>query len=144
MKLIITTLFFFVLSANLSSAQTATLLTTDRAEWQKLSESTVILSTEITEAEIPILIKERFVCIRFRVAEAQINLLSLVIYYENGNKQDYAVNQNIAKNEYSKLIDLTGEQRIIKKILFKYQSVPNTDDKKVKLELWGSQLIRKQ
>ncbi len=139
MKPITIILFFLFLGTGIA-AQTPAVLTKERMTWTKITDAVVNFEHEVDTGEITFAGKERYLSIDFRVAEAQIDLLNLEIYYENGDKQDFALNEVIKVNRNSRVIDLNGEERIMRKIIFKYKAVPHTDDKTVRLELWGSQI----
>jgi hypothetical protein len=142
MKTIAIALFLFA-SATPLFAQIAVMPAPANFDWKKIAETTVGFNQPSVDkmqvAEILITGPARFASLHFKVIDAQIDLKSLEIYYENGDKQDVAVNEIIKSKSNSKEFDLNGAQRKIKKVVFKYMEVAHTDDKKVKLELWGSQ-----
>ncbi len=142
MKSVTLAILLFVFSNSLS-AQVAIIATPDSLDWKKIAETTVSFDQntvdKIQEAEILITGTARFASLHFKVVTAQVDLKSLEIFFENGDKQDVAINEIIKDKTDSRVIELNGAQRKIKKVVFKYMEVAHTDDKKVKLELWGSQ-----
>lgn len=136
----ITIILFFLFLGTHVAAQTPPVLSKERMTWKNITEVVVNFEHEVDTGEIIFAGNERYLSIDFRVAEAQINLLNLEIHYENGDKQDFALNEVIKVNRNSRVIDLNGEERIMRKIVFKYKAVPHTDDKSVRLQLWGSQI----
>ncbi len=131
------TIGMMLLTASGLIAQTANVVSNEQTGWQKIALTTV--NFEEKSKEMLIAGKETYRSIYFRVAAGQVNVLSLEVYFENGNKQDFAVNETVKTNTNTKELDLTGEERIIKKIIIKYAAVANADDKEARLELWASQ-----
>lgn len=150
MKSITVAILLFVFSTTLS-AQVAIMSAPDSLDWKKIAETTVSFDQntvdKMQEAEIMITGPARFASLHFKVVTAQIDLKSLAIFFENGDKQDVVINEIIKDKTDSRVIDLNGDQRKIKKVVFKYMEVAHTDDNKVKLELWGGQFrtsVRKE
>ncbi len=107
----------------------------DKTGWHKIGKTTVDFKKE--KEEILIIGADRFAKIKFKVAQAPINLISLTLYFESGDKQDVAVNSIIKLSGESKVIDIEGGERSIKKIVFVYKTLPNQKDKKATVEVWG-------
>jgi hypothetical protein len=118
-------------------SQTANVVSNEQTGWKKIALTTVNFNE--TVKEMLIAGKEAYRSIYFRVAAGQVNILSLEVFFENGNKQDFAVNEVVKLNTNTKELDLTGDERIVRKIVIKYAAVPNADDKEARLELWASQ-----
>lgn len=136
MRYIIITLLFIATSTNLY-AQVANLKTTDRLGWQKISET--IADFEQQGTEMIIVEKERFGSVHFRVTQAQAEIKNVEIYYDNGDKQDVILNEVLNVNKNSRIINLMGQdRRILKKVVFRFKSIPHTDDKRAAVELWAS------
>ena len=100
--------------------------------------------------EIAVFMADRFAALKFKVEGASINLNSLKVFYEDGTVEDvtgtfpYA----IQTPGESKVIDLKGTERELKKVQFTYSTLEHTGvkkdnsssankDKKAKVELWG-------
>ena len=123
-------------SFGIVSAQTPAVMVSDEAGWHKIAEKTVDFKTE--RDEIVVIGSDRFSTLKFKVTEAAINLVSLEIAYESGDKQDVMINQEIKTAGESRTIDLKGgSERSIKKIIFVYKTLPNTKDEKASVEIWG-------
>lgn len=123
-------------SFGIASAQSPAIVVSDAAGWHKIGEKTVDFKME--RDEIAVMGADRFSNIKFKVTEAAIELVSLEITYESGDKQDVAVNQAIKTPGESRSIDLKGgSERSIKKITFVYKTLPNSKDEKSHVEIWG-------
>ena len=139
MKMMKTMIMMFLAvagSIGIASAQTPAVMVSDAAGWHKIAERTVDFKME--KDEIAVMGSDKFSTLKFKVTEAAINLVSLEITYESGDKQDVMVNQEVKAAGESRLIDLKGgAERSIKKIIFVYKTLPNSKDEKAKVEIWG-------
>ncbi len=135
MKKIILALGILLTGCISASAQKASVIMNDRTGWHKIAETTVNFEKE--KDEILVLGADRFASIRFKVTDAPVELKKLEVYYESGDNQEINVNKVILMGRESGNIDLNGGERNLKKVVFHYHTVPNTNDKKAHLELWG-------
>lgn len=123
-------------SFGLASAQTPAVMVSDSAGWHKIGERTVAFKTD--RDEIAVIGSDRFSAIKFKVTEASIALVSLEITYESGDKQDVKMDQTVKAQGESRTVDLKGgAERSIKKIIFVYETLPNSKDEKARVEIWG-------
>ena len=116
-------------------AQKPEVIMSDKTGWHKIGKTTVDFSKE--KEEISVLGADRFAKIKFKVEKAPINLISLEVYFESGDKQDIVVNSKIKAPGESRVIDLNGGERSLKRIVFVYKTMPNNKDKKAQVEIWG-------
>ncbi len=122
-------------SIGFATAQTPTVIYSDKTGWNKIGETTVDFKRD--QDEIKIVGADRFAAIQFKVQDAPIDLLSLEVYYESGDKQNVAVNSPIKAHSESRVINLNGGERNIDKIVFVYKTLPNNKDEKAHVEIWG-------
>ncbi|NVO18402.1 MAG: hypothetical protein HXX13_01810 [Bacteroidetes bacterium] len=135
-KTIIILLLAIAGSIGIASAQSPAVMISDAAGWHKISERTVAFKTD--RDEISVIGSDRFSTIKFKVTEAAIELISLEIAFESGDKQDVKINQSIKSPGESRTIDLKGgAERSIKKIIFVYKTLPNSKDEHARVEIWG-------
>ncbi|MBK6966727.1 MAG: hypothetical protein IPH20_23225 [Bacteroidales bacterium] len=135
-KLLISMLIAIVGSFGIASAQSPAVVVSDAAGWHKIGEKTV--DFKMDRDEISVMGADRFSTIKFKVTEAAIELVSLEITYESGDKQDVVINQAIKTPSESRTIDLKGgSERSVKKIIFVYKTLPNSKDEKSHVEIWG-------
>ncbi len=116
-------------------AQPPAIMVSDKAGWHKIGETTVNFQKE--RDEILVLGADRFASIKFRVSEAPIHLMDLEVYYESGDKQVVKINTPIKPAGESRVIELNGGERNLKKIVFVYKTLPNRKDLKAHIEIWG-------
>jgi len=66
-----------------------------------------------------------FTALRFKVEKRDIHLDDLKIYFQNGDKLEPNIDDDIKAGEYSRVIDLGREGRYIDRIEFKYRTTGN-------------------
>jgi hypothetical protein len=74
--------------------------------------------------------------IKIKVTDAPLNMHDMDIYFENGDKQNVILQRNFSQGEWSRVIDLPGNNRRIKKIEFKYDT-KNVGKGKARVAVWG-------
>ena len=117
------------------SAQKTEVITSDKAGWHKIGETTVDFSRD--RDEIKVMGADRFATVQFKVTDAPIELIAMEVYFESGDKQDIKINMAVKAPGESRMIDLNGGERSLKKIVFIYKTLPNMKDAKAHVELWG-------
>lgn len=90
-------------------------------DWELLGERSVNFGTDhdtirVTAAE------GSFSKIKLRVLRRGIELVDLKVFYRNGRVQDVSVRSFIAAGGETRIIDLVGTERFIKKVEFVYRS----------------------
>jgi len=137
MKKILIMLFAVAASYGIANAQKPAVVVSDAKGWHKIGTLHADFQKEIDE--ISVFMADRFAALKFKVEGASLNLNALKVFYEDGTVEDvtgtfpYAIQ---APGE-SKVIDLKGTEREIKKVQFTYSSIENKKDKNAKVELWG-------
>jgi hypothetical protein len=116
-------------------AQQPAVMASDTKGWHKIGETTVSFQKE--KDEILVVGADKFAKIKFKVENEPINLQSLEVYYDKGDKQDIMVNMPVKAPGESRVIDLNGGERDLKKIVFVYKTMANNQDKKAHVEVWG-------
>lgn len=77
-----------------------------------------------------------FTAIKLEVTDGGLNMHRCVIHFENGTQQEVALRYSFAKGSESRVIDLNGNRRFIKKIVFWYDS-KDLQFKHATLTVWG-------
>ncbi|MDZ4845433.1 MAG: hypothetical protein SH857_07790 [Chitinophagales bacterium] len=122
-------------SYGISNAQKPAIILSDSTGWHKIGETTVDFQKD--RDEILVLGADRFASIKFKVVGSPIDLMDLEVYYESGDAQVIKVNMPIKASGESRVIDLNGGERNLKKIVFVYKTLANHKDKKAHVEVWG-------
>jgi hypothetical protein len=117
------------------SIQEPSLMVNDQKGWHRIGDRTVDFVKD--HDEFIVIGADRFSSIKFKVTEASIQLMSLEVYYESGDKQNIIVNSPVISGTESKAIDLNGGERSLKKIVFEYKTLPNQKAEKAEVEVWG-------
>jgi uncharacterized protein YukJ len=68
--------------------------------------------------------------------KAPIHLLNMNIIFKNGTNKNVAFNKKFPAGSSTRIIDLPGNKRIIKKVNLNYKSVPAGKGRAV-VSLWG-------
>ncbi len=77
-----------------------------------------------------------FTAIQVKVKRSPINMQKLVVHYGNGETEDIELRNNFAAGSESRVIDLLGNKRIIRKIVFWYDTKNLARGKGI-VEVWG-------
>jgi hypothetical protein len=122
-------------ASGVAVAQNPKVVTSDKAGWHKIGETTVDFKKEREEVEI--YGANRFAAIKFKVDKEPIDLVSAEIIYASGDSQNINFNLHIKAPGYSRETNLDGGERTVTKIIFVYKTLPNPNDKKAHVEIWG-------
>lgn len=74
--------------------------------------------------------------VKVKVTGGSINMHKMLIEYGNGSKQNVALKQTFNRGHNSRIIDLNGSKRVIKKITFWYDT-KNYSGKRANLLVFG-------
>jgi hypothetical protein len=136
MKKLVTIILIAILgNFGTAFAQKPAVILSDKTGWHRIGKVTVDFAKD--KDQIDVLGANRFAKIKFKVEKEPIDLISLEVYFDSGDKQDIVVNSKIKEAGESQVIDIKGGERSLKKIVFVYKTLPNRKDKKAKVEVWG-------
>jgi hypothetical protein len=108
---------------------------TDRGGWEFLGSRKVNYRAD--RDEILVTRSEGvFTAVQIRVKKAPINMHKLVLHFGNGDKEEFELRNNFAAGSESRVIDLPGNKRIIRKAVFFYDT-KNISERRGEVELWG-------
>jgi len=88
--------------------------------WELLSERKVNFVKD--KDDITINNRTPYTAVRFKVEDKDVHINDLRIYFDNGDKLEPNMDDDIPANEFSRVIDLGREGRYIDRIEFKYRS----------------------
>jgi hypothetical protein len=81
--------------------------------------------------------KDDFRQIKLRITDAPLRLYDLKIHFDNGEVQDVAVKANFRQGEETRVIDLNGGLRHLRKIEFWYET-KGARRGKARVAVWGN------
>lgn len=103
-------------------------------KWEKLGERKI--NRKLDRDEIFVTAREgRFSKIKIGVKESAINMHRCVIHFANGSTQEVNIRKNIPAGGTTRVIDINGGKRVIKKIVFWYDTKGLQN--KARVVVWG-------
>ena len=103
-----------------------------RKGWEKLATRTVNLSTE--QDEIRLSHKGKLQKLVFEVRKASVNFKDVKVHLLTGAILDISIRSIVKEGERSGVIDLPGEARTVRKIVFTYESLRL---RRAEVVVWG-------
>lgn len=91
------------------------------AQWVSIGKKKVTYGPDYDEM-IVTSVRGDFKAIKIRVTKAAVNMHRCVIVFGNGTKQEVQLRKYFAPRTESRVIDLNGRDRVIKKIKFWYDT----------------------
>jgi hypothetical protein len=101
---------------------------TSQNKWEKLGERKVNLGLDHDKIVVGGG-DGLFTKLKIRVRNSGINLHKVVVHFGNGEKQELEIREDIPKGGESRVIDLTGNKRIITSVDFWYDTKGLINDK---------------
>lgn len=89
-------------------------------QWNLIGEKRV--SFAIDRDVIHVTGNDNYRQIKLKIKDGPVHILDMDVYFENGDKFDVSIKQRIGKDGESRVIDLPGRSRNIKKIEFWYET----------------------
>ncbi len=79
----------------------------------------------------------RFTAVRFHVAERDIHISGLKIIFQNGDKLEPAIDENVGAGHDSRVIELDRDGRLINRLEFTYRTVGSILRGRAKIFIYG-------
>jgi hypothetical protein len=103
--------------------------------WERLGARTVKRRAE--QDTIMVTAKDgRFTKLKFKVKNSALKMLDMKVHYGNGERQDVPLRFDIPAGGESRVIDLSGNKRVIQKVVFRYKSARDGRGR-AEVVLWG-------
>jgi hypothetical protein len=91
------------------------------ADWEKLGSR--VVNYGLDKDIIPVgALKGGFTKLKIRVTGGAVNMHRMVINYKNGSSETIELRHNFSKKSASRTIDIKGGKRLIKNIIFVYDT----------------------
>ncbi len=135
MKKTLLILSALLLSLNFTFAQKVAVETSNKEGWHKIGETTANFSGD--KDEIIVLGADVFKAIRIKVTDAPVHIETMEVVFDNETRQNVDLKADFKAGEESRVIDLEGGDRKLKKVVYVYRTIPNFPIDKAHIELWG-------
>ena len=101
-----------------------------KKDWEKLGSKVVNMAAD--HDEILVTAKDGlFTKVKLRIMKAPIHLKNINIVFGNGENKNINFDKNFSAGSSTRVIDLIGNKRIIKKVKLNYKSVPEVNSRAV-------------
>lgn len=135
MKNLLLSGFLLMSFYSLSISEAASNVSTVNQAWERLGSRTVTMTAD--HDEIVVTANEGiFTAIQLRIAKAPIHLLNINIIFGNGDNENVVFDQTFEAGSQTRVIDLVGNKRIIRKVNLNYRSAPTQKGRAI-VSLWG-------
>ena len=135
MKKVLFILLAAVFSASALHAQKPEVITKNEPGWHKIGDAKVDFKSD--KDQFVILGRDRFKAVRFKVADAPVHIDDVQIFYEGGKKENVAVGADLNPGTESAVFELKNGSAELKKVVFVYRTLANSNVEKAQVELWG-------
>lgn len=127
--IIVAVALFLVATANFSYGQNII------KDWQQLGTRVVdyTLDHDVVSLNNS---KEAFTSLKVTVKNGSLNMHKATVHFANGDKQDIDFAEVVTPESGGKIIDLKGNDRIIEKVTFWYDTRQKSTEKAT-VEVWG-------
>jgi hypothetical protein len=92
-------------------------------DWVKLGSRVVNMQADHDEIMVTVA-DGVFTKVRLKIMKAPIHLMNMNIIFGNGTNKNVVFNKKFTAGSFTRVIDLPGNKRIIKKVKLNYKSVP--------------------
>ena len=116
-------------------AQEPAIMFSNKPGWHKIGE--VKADFKMENESIAVMGKDKFKSILLKVTDAPINIANIEVIYESGDKENFDVKNEMKPNSETRVIDLKSPNQEIKKVVFTYKTLPNSQADKAQVELYG-------
>ncbi len=102
--------------------------------WVKLGTQVVdfTLDRDVVKASN----QSTFSSLKIKVNNGTVNIHKVTVHFANGESQNIDLPEQLTKENDGKLIDLKGNNRVIERVTFWYDT-KNSDDNKAVVEVWA-------
>ena len=112
-----------------------TLPSSDARPWELLGVKKVNYGLDRDEIDVTAS-EGMFTGLKLKVKHSPINMHRLAVHFGNGEVQEFDLRENFRAGSESRILDLTGNRRVIRKIVIWYDT-KNLAVGKGMVEVWG-------
>lgn len=107
----------------------------DGKTWEYLGSRKVNFG--IDRDEIPVTFFEgSFSKLRLKITNGSLNMHKMIVVYGNGVRDEIEMRHHFSKRAPTRIIDLNGNRRVIKKVIFWYDT-KNVSNRRATIQLYG-------
>lgn len=107
--------------------------------WELLGESQVNFVRD--RDQVDVLSSNLFTAIRFKVENRDVHMNELHVVFQNGDKLDPVINDNISADQYSRDIQLGPEGKAVRSIDFRYRTTGNVLKGRANVLVFGKRYV---
>ena len=106
-----------------------------KGTWSYLGKKTADIKADRDEMLVTAY-EGSFTSLKLSVTNSTIHIKNNEVVFANNETKKFTIEQVFSENSSSKIFDLPGNKRVIKKIIFQYKTV-GQDGGKAKVQVWG-------
>jgi hypothetical protein len=106
----------------------------EAAGWHKIASTAAELNVD--KDAIAVFGMDKYKALRVKATKHGIHIKSMRVYFEDGTTELLDVNSDLKVGETSKDISINSS-KALKKVAYVYNAVPNKNNEKARLELYG-------
>lgn len=135
LSVLLGSIFFVTLSSFTGFEKMSETAIDNVGDWERLGSRKV--NRALDKDVIHVGIKDgRFKKLKLQVTGGSLNMHRMIVHYGNGTKEEIQLRHNFSRRSGSRVIDLKGNKRIIKKVVFFYDS-KNLQRSRATMHLFG-------
>jgi gas vesicle protein len=123
-----------IVSTSAFAQKPAVVTATDKG-WHKIGEITASFKKQ--NESIVVMGKDEFSAIKLKITDAPINIERIEVFYEGGGSEKIDVRNVIKAGGETRVLDLKGTNPEIRRVEFTYATIPNSNNDKAEVELYG-------
>jgi hypothetical protein len=136
MKAILTALLFTSLAAGAMGQELLERLNPANIEKEFLGEKTITFRGERDEIRVGLL-DGLFKRLMIEVVDNDVRIDKMIVVYGNNDRDEIPLRQVFREDSRSRIIDLEGRRRVIKKVIFHYKTVGRLVNGRATIKLFG-------
>jgi hypothetical protein len=106
-----------------------------KGTWAYLGKKTVNMTADRDEMLVTAY-EGSFTSLKLSVAKSPVHIQYMEVVFANNEIKKFTIDKNYSEGSHIGFFDLPGNKRIIKKIIFQYQTIGN-EKGKAKVQVWG-------
>ena len=132
-------IFILLLTLGISCSSTRRSISIEEG-WDLLGEQKVNFVRD--RDGIKVFSNTAYTAIRFKVENREVRINELNVVYQNGDKLNPAIDDVVAADQYSKIIELTPEGKIIRSVDFSYRTTGNVLRGRANVLVFGKRYVQ--